>query len=72
MKKLMLVAAVLWLAGGLSGCDTSGWGNSLGLLLKDVCSGSSNCYAQCPDGRRTNPNDPYCPGEPASHQPSRF
>jgi hypothetical protein len=71
MKTLMMMVAALGLAGGLSGCS-SGWWTEARLQLKDVSSGSSNCYAQCPGGGRTNPNDPHCAGEPASRQPSPF
>lgn len=72
MKRLMMILAAMWLVSSLSGCGMSGWGKELGLMLKDVCSGQGNCYAMCPGGGRTNPNDPHCPGEPPNRQPSPF
>lgn len=66
----LLVSAVL--AVSLSGCETINWKRSANETLKNICREQDNCYATCPDGRRTDPNNPYCSGERPQDQPDRF
>lgn len=68
MKPLhLLVAAVLAVA--LAGCANWDWGRILHGTLQNACKEHQNCYATCPDGTRTDPNNPYCPGDKPQDQP---
>ena len=72
MRRVILIAIVFVAAASLSGCESWDWKRMGNDTLKGICRGQSNCYATCPDGSRTDPNNPYCPGERPQDQPKPF
>ena len=70
MRPLLILVAML-VAVSLGGCANWDWGRIGHGTLKGFCRHQENCYATCPDGRRTDPNNPYCPGDKPQDQPTR-